>query len=49
MAEMTRRERILASANKKQADRLPFFHWWRHMQTGWAERECRNNTGRCHI
>jgi hypothetical protein len=42
MAEMTRRERILASADKKQADKLPFFHWWRHMQTGWAERECRN-------
>ena len=42
MAEMTRRERILASAHKQRADRLPFFHWWRHCQTGWAERECRN-------
>jgi hypothetical protein len=39
---MTRRERILASARKQRADRLPFFHWWRHMQIGWAERECRN-------
>ena len=42
MAEMTRRERILASARKQRADKLPFFHWWRHMQVGWAERECRN-------
>ncbi len=42
MPEMTRRERILASAHKQRADKLPFFHWWRHMQTGWAERECRN-------
>jgi len=39
---MTRRERILAAARKQPADRLPFFHWWRHMQHGWAERECRN-------
>jgi hypothetical protein len=39
---MTRRDRILASARKQRADRLPFFHWWRHMQIGWAERECRN-------
>jgi len=39
---MTRRERILASARKQRADRLPFFHWWRHMQIGEAERECRN-------
>ncbi|MFC1912016.1 hypothetical protein ACFLXG_02520 [Chloroflexota bacterium] len=23
-------------------DKLPFLHNWRHMQTGWAERECRN-------
>ncbi len=42
MVELTRRERILASALRQPADRLPFFHWWRHMQTGWAERECRN-------
>lgn len=42
MAEMTRRDRILASAHRQAADRLPFFHYWRHCQTGWAERECRN-------
>jgi len=42
MAEMTRRERILAASGKRRADRLPFFHNWRHCQTGWAERECRN-------
>lgn len=42
MAEMTRRERILAASNRKRADKLPFFHWWRHCQTGWAERESRN-------
>ncbi len=39
---MTRRERIMASVQGHRADKLPFFHWWRHMQTGWAERECRN-------
>jgi len=42
MAAMTRRERILAATRQERADRLPFIHWWRHMQTGWAERECRN-------
>jgi hypothetical protein len=42
VAEMTRRERIMASATKRRADRLPFFHYWRHSQIGWAERECRN-------
>ncbi len=42
MAEMTRRERIMAATRKKRADRLPFFHYWRHSQVGWAERECRN-------
>ena len=42
MVEMTRRERIMASVTGDRADKLPFFHWWRHMQTGWAERECRN-------
>jgi hypothetical protein len=42
MAEMTRRQRILAASHGKRADKLPFFHNWRHMQTGWAERECRN-------
>lgn len=42
MAEMTRRERILAASNRKRTDKLPFFHYWRHAQVGWAERECRN-------
>ena len=42
MGEMTRRERIMASALRQRPDRLPFFHWWRHMQIGGAERECRN-------
>ncbi len=42
MPDMTPRQRILASARKQRADRLPFFHWWRHLQTGWAERDCRN-------
>ena len=42
MAEMTRRDRILASARGERPDKLPFFHWWRHSQTGAAERECRN-------
>lgn len=39
---MTRRERILAASAKKRTDKLPFFHYWRHSQIGWAERECRN-------
>ena len=39
---MTPRERILAASLKKRADRLPFFHYWRHSQVGWTERECRN-------
>jgi len=39
---MTRRERILAASRRQRADRLPFFHYWRHCQVGWAERECRN-------
>jgi hypothetical protein len=42
MADMTRRERIIATSRKVRADRLPFFHYWRHSQIGWAERECRN-------
>jgi hypothetical protein len=40
--EMTRRERILAASRRQPTDRLPFFHYWRHSQIGWAERECRN-------
>ena len=39
---MTSRERIMAASRKERADKLPFFHYWRHCQTGWAERECRN-------
>lgn len=42
MAEMTRRERILKASHRERADKLPFLHNWRHMQTGWAERECRS-------
>lgn len=42
MEAMTRRERIMAATLKQRADRLPFFHYWRHSQIGWAERECRN-------
>lgn len=42
MTEMTRRERLMAATQKGQADKLPFFHYWRHSQIGWAERECRN-------
>lgn len=42
MTDMTRRERLLAASAGRRADKLPFFHNWRHTQTGWAERECRN-------
>jgi len=42
MGEMTRRERILKATRGERVDRLPFFHYWRHSQFGWAERECRN-------
>ena len=42
MAEMTRRERLMVATLKGRADKLPFFHYWRHSQIGWAERECRN-------
>ncbi len=42
MAEMTRRERILRASHGERADKLPFFHFWRHCQIGWSERECRN-------
>jgi len=42
MAEMTRRERILKASHREKIDKLPFFHTWRNMQTGWAEREARN-------
>jgi len=39
---MTPKERILSTVRGELADRVPFFHYWRHMQTGQAERECRN-------
>ncbi len=42
MPDMSRRERIMAASLRRPADRLPFFHYWRHSQIGWAERECRN-------
>ncbi len=42
MTEMTRRGRIMAATRKAQPDKLPFFHYWRHSQIGWAERQCRN-------
>jgi len=55
MSEMSRRERIMAASRGERADRLPFFHFWRHCQIGWAERECRNRgmgicwTRPCHV
>jgi len=42
MAEMTYRERILTTFHKGCADKIPFFHLWRRLQTGQAEREARN-------
>ena len=42
MAEMTRRERILTASRRGMADRVPYFHNWRHSQQGSVERECRN-------
>jgi hypothetical protein len=42
MNEMTYRERMMAAARCEPTDRLPYLHWWRHKQTGRAERECRN-------
>jgi len=42
MSEMTARERLMAATTRRLADKMPFLHNWRHTQTGWAERECRN-------
>ncbi|MEW6754034.1 MAG: hypothetical protein AB1505_24100 [Candidatus Latescibacterota bacterium] len=42
MSPMSPRQRLLAASRLQRPDRLPFFHYWRHCQTGWAERECRN-------
>jgi hypothetical protein len=39
---MNYRERILAASRGQRTDKMPFFHYWRHCQNGWAERECRN-------
>jgi hypothetical protein len=48
--EMTRRSRILAASRLQRADRLPFFHYWRHSQVGYAEREARNRgMGMCWV
>jgi hypothetical protein len=50
MTEMTRRAGIMAASRKQRADRLPFFHYWRHSQIGWAEREARNRgMGMCWV
>ena len=55
MAGMTPHERIMAASRGSAADKLPFFHYWRHCQTGWAERQCRNRgmgmcwTRPCHV
>jgi hypothetical protein len=38
----TPRARIMRVSRGGRADRLPFFHYWRHSQVGWAERACRN-------
>ena len=42
LPDMTPRQRILTASSGGRADRLPFFHFWRHSQIGWAERACRN-------
>jgi hypothetical protein len=42
MSAATARQRILSTATDSLSDSLPFFHWWRHCQSGQAERECRN-------
>jgi hypothetical protein len=42
MTVQTFREKILAMLHGDVVESLPFFHWWRHSQIGWAERECRN-------
>ena len=39
---MTPLERLLTASRKGRADKLPFFHYWRHCDFGWAERFCRN-------
>ena len=39
---MTRAEGIGAASRRQGTGRVPFFHYWRHSQIGWAERQCRN-------
>lgn len=50
MTDTSRRGRILAASRRERPDRLPFFHYWRHSQIGWAERQCRNRgMGMCWV
>ncbi len=42
MTGMTRHERVMTAVRRERADKLPFFHYWRHSQIGWAERRSRN-------
>jgi uroporphyrinogen-III decarboxylase len=44
MDEMTYRERILKTLKGERVDKIPFFHCWRRLQTGYIEREARNNS-----
>lgn len=39
---MTARQAILTTLRGDRADRIPFFHYWRRLQTGTAERVARN-------
>ncbi|MBN1400222.1 MAG: hypothetical protein JXA74_05255 [Anaerolineae bacterium] len=44
------RARIMTASRGGRPDRLPFFHYWRHSQIGWAERVCRNRgMGMCWV
>ncbi|MHB9033052.1 MAG: hypothetical protein ACYC6L_08390 [Anaerolineae bacterium] len=51
MAEnLTNHDRILAASSRNLTDRVPFFHYWRHSQVGWAERRARNSgMGMCWV
>lgn len=42
MTEMTPRQAILTTLRGERADRIPFYHYWRRLQTGRAERIARN-------
>jgi hypothetical protein len=39
---MTPREAILTTLHGDNADRIPFYHYWRRLQTGEIERLARN-------